>query len=125
MIILFNVPEIISPKMKYGIKQRSYKLFAVVYHEGSEAEKGHYLTDAYHVGCGGWLRYDDSIVSSVTEQQVGFYTTLNCSNWLEFVFVYFYTLYNFQVLHPRSPRTPYLLLYRRQDTMQLPRHPQP
>ncbi|XP_077291434.1 ubiquitin specific protease 10 isoform X2 [Arctopsyche grandis] len=91
-------PKIISPKMKYGIKQRSYKLFAVVYHEGSEAEKGHYLTDAYHVGCGGWLRYDDSIVSSVTEQQV---------------------------LHPRSPRTPYLLLYRRQDTMQIPRHPQP
>jgi ubiquitin carboxyl-terminal hydrolase 10 len=67
---MFFYAEIISTKMKYSTKQRSYKLFAVVYHEGAEAEKGHYLTDVYHVGCGGWLRYDDSVVTTVTEQQV-------------------------------------------------------
>jgi ubiquitin C-terminal hydrolase len=48
--------EIMSSKMKYTPKQRLYKLFAVVYHEGVEAVKGHYLTDTYH-GQVGWIRY--------------------------------------------------------------------
>lgn len=46
-----------SSKQKYTSKQRLYKLFAVVYHEGVEAVKGHYVTDTYH-GQSGWIRYD-------------------------------------------------------------------
>lgn len=41
---------------KHSTKQRNYKLFAVVYHEGVEAVKGHYLTDTFH-GQAGWIRY--------------------------------------------------------------------
>ncbi|XP_050675116.1 ubiquitin carboxyl-terminal hydrolase 10-like isoform X2 [Leptidea sinapis] len=70
-------------------KQKWYKLFAVVYHEGVEAVKGHYLTDTYH-GQAGWIRYDDSTVTQVTDAQV---------------------------LKPKPPRMPYLLMYRRHDTL--------
>lgn len=77
---------------------RQYKLFAVVYHDGKEASKGHYLADVFHVGCGGWVRYDDAVVRSVTEGSL---------------------------LKPKPPRVPYLLYYRRADTIghhsQLPR----
>lgn len=82
--------ELLSIKAKYTTKQKQYKLFAVVYHDGKEASKGHYLTDAYHVGYGGWVRYDDSTVKSVQESQV---------------------------LHPGGARVPYLLYYRRNDTI--------
>ncbi|KAM3966385.1 LOW QUALITY PROTEIN: ubiquitin specific protease 10 [Aphomia sociella] len=82
-------PKIMSTKLKYTQKQRLYKLFAVVYHEGVEAVKGHYLTDTYH-GQVGWIRYDDSTVTQVTEAQV---------------------------LKPKAPRMPYLLMYRRHDTL--------
>lgn len=77
-------------KNKYSLKQRSYKLIAVVYHDGKEATKGHYVTDAYHVGYGCWIRYDDGAVRSVPESHV---------------------------LRPRPPRVPYLLYYRRGDTV--------
>lgn len=60
----------------------------MVYHDGKEAVKGHYLTDVFHVGYNSWIRYDDSIVKSVSENNV---------------------------LHPRAPRIPYLLYYRRSD----------
>ncbi|XP_075226103.1 ubiquitin specific protease 10 isoform X2 [Lycorma delicatula] len=73
-------------------KDRQYKLFAVVYHDGKEATKGHYITDVFHVGYGVWVRYDDATVRSVSENQV---------------------------LHPKSPRVPYLLYYRRQDTINI------
>lgn len=66
-------------------------IFSVVYHDGKEATKGHYLTDAYHVGLGAWIRYDDGNVRRVGVEQV---------------------------LRPQSPRVPYLLHYRRSDTMQ-------
>ncbi|KAG7199141.1 hypothetical protein KM043_018032 [Ampulex compressa] len=39
---------------KLNPKQKNYKLFAVTYHDGKEATKGHYVTDAFHVGYGGW-----------------------------------------------------------------------
>lgn len=73
----------------YTAKQKQYKLFAVVYHDGKEASKGHYITDAFHAGYGSWIRYDDSTVKAVPE---------------------------FNVLHPKAPRVPYLLYYRRLDT---------
>ncbi|XP_075978479.1 uncharacterized protein LOC142978096 isoform X2 [Anticarsia gemmatalis] len=82
-------PKIMSSKQKYTSKQRLYKLFAVVYHEGVEAVKGHYLTDTYH-GQVGWIRYDDSTVTQVAEAAV---------------------------LKPKAPRMPYLLMYRRHDTL--------
>lgn len=84
--------EIVSSK-KYSQKQKQYKLFAVVYHDGKDASKGHYIIDAYSSGYSYWLRYDDSTVKPVTEASV---------------------------LHPRPPRVPYLLYYRRCDTVTLP-----
>ncbi|XP_026687473.1 ubiquitin carboxyl-terminal hydrolase 10-like [Diaphorina citri] len=73
-----------------GPKNKQYKLFAVVYHDGKEASKGHYITDVFHVGYSGWIRYDDANVRFVMEQEV---------------------------LHPRPPRVPYILYYRRADTI--------
>lgn len=87
-LIQFSLAEIVSSK-KYSQKQKQYKLFAVVYHDGKEASKGHYITDVLHYGYGQWLRYDDSSVKPVNENSV---------------------------LHPRNPRVPYLLYYRRCDT---------
>lgn len=75
---------------KYSQKQKMYRLFAVVYHDGREASKGHYITDVYHSGYSSWLRYDDSSVKPVSENNV---------------------------LRPRTPRVPYLLYYRRCDTI--------
>ncbi|CAH1995498.1 unnamed protein product [Acanthoscelides obtectus] len=71
-------------------KEKQYKLIAVVYHDGKEATAGHYVTDAFHVGYGCWLRYDDASVRSVSEEQV---------------------------LRPQGIRVPYLLFYRRSDTI--------
>lgn len=82
-------PKILASK-KYSQKQRVYRLFAVVYHDGKEASKGHYITDVYHTGYSSWLRFDDSTVKPVSEHNV---------------------------LRPRVPRVPYLLYYRRCDTM--------
>lgn len=79
-----------ASKNKYQQKQKQYKLFAVVYHDGKEVSKGHYITDVFHVGYSSWIRYDDSTVKAVPESNV---------------------------LHPKSPRVPYLLYYRRYDTI--------
>lgn len=79
-----------TKKIKSTPQQQMYKLFAVVYHDGKEATKGHYVTDAFHVGYNSWIRYDDSSVKVLSEHQV---------------------------LNPRSPRMPYLLYYRRCDTV--------
>ncbi|KAK7869965.1 hypothetical protein R5R35_013739 [Gryllus longicercus] len=82
--------KLMSSSNKYNLKQKQYKLFAVVYHDGKEATKGHYITDVYHVGYGGWVRYDDSSVKAIQETHM---------------------------LHPRGSRVPYLLYYRRCDTI--------
>ncbi|CAB4069129.1 USP10 [Lepeophtheirus salmonis] len=60
--------EILSPnsKTKYHAKQRQYKLFGVVYHNGGEATKGHYVTDVYHTGLSTWLRCDDCTIKGDT-----------------------------------------------------------
>ncbi|XP_063363089.1 uncharacterized protein LOC134651911 [Cydia amplana] len=89
--------KIMSSKIKYSGKQRLYKLFAVVYHEGVEAVKGHYVTDTFH-GQAGWIRYDDSTVTPVSDGAV---------------------------LKPKPPRMPYLLMYRRHDTLPAHAHPHP
>lgn len=62
----------------------------MVYHDGRNATKGHYIADVFHQSCNAWLRYDDNTVKIVSE--------------------------NF-VLQPRLPRVPYLLYYRRSDTL--------
>ncbi len=79
-----------NSRNKYQSKRRTYKLFSVVCHNGVEATKGHYVTDAYHTGLAGWLRYDDAIVKAVTESNV---------------------------LHHYTNSVPYILFYRRCDTM--------
>lgn len=81
-----------SSKTNYSVKEKQYKLFAVVYHDGKEASKGHYVTDVYHVGYASWLRYDDASVKTVQEEQV---------------------------LNPSGTRVPYLLFYRRSDSVKL------
>lgn len=75
---------------KFSTLQRKYKLLAVVYHDGKEATKGHYIADIYHSGYNCWLRYDDSCVKPVSEANV---------------------------LKHVTPRVPYLLFYRRGDTL--------
>jgi ubiquitin carboxyl-terminal hydrolase 10 len=66
-----------------------YKLFAVEQHQGDQPSRGHYITDVFHPGLQGWLRYDDSTVQVVTSSQV-----INSS---------------------MDKLTPYLLFYRRGD----------
>ncbi|XP_074041279.1 ubiquitin carboxyl-terminal hydrolase 10-like [Leptinotarsa decemlineata] len=68
--------------------ERQYKLFAVVYHEGKNANIGHYVTDAFHVGYNCWIRYDDSSVKTVQNEDV---------------------------LKPQGTQVPYLLFYRKSD----------
>ena len=59
--------------------------FIVVYHDGKEATKGHYVTEVHHSGTGNWLRFDDSIIRVVDTQ-----------------------LFKYNL-----PRMPYLLLYKK------------
>ena len=66
-----------------------YKLFAVEYHQGDQASKGHYITDVFHPGLQGWIRCDDGNVHVITSNQV--------------------------INSPSDKLTPYLLFYRRGD----------
>jgi len=77
-------------RSKFSAKQRQYKLFAVVNHYGKEATKGHYVTDVYHTGYGCWLHCDDGTVTETGEDSV---------------------------LSPSQNNTPYILFYRRCDTV--------
>ncbi|XP_074026914.1 ubiquitin carboxyl-terminal hydrolase 10-like [Leptinotarsa decemlineata] len=65
---------------------KQYNLFAVVNHEGKNANIGHYVTDAFHVSYNCWIRYDDSSVKTVQEEYV---------------------------LKPQGTRVPHLLFYRK------------
>ncbi|XP_074027269.1 ubiquitin carboxyl-terminal hydrolase 10-like [Leptinotarsa decemlineata] len=68
--------------------KKQYKLFTVVYHEGKNANIGHYMTDAFHVGYNCWIRYDDSSVKTVQKEDVS---------------------------KPQGTRFPHLLFYRKSD----------
>ncbi|TRY87866.1 hypothetical protein DNTS_008918 [Danionella cerebrum] len=70
--------------------QRTYRLFAVVYHHGNSATGGHYTTDVFHIGLNGWLRIDDQAVKIINQHQV---------------------------VKQTSERTAYLLYYRRLDLL--------
>ena len=89
-ILFFVYIELLSSKTNVCPKEKQYKLFAIVYHDGKEASKGHYITDVYHVGYSSWLRYDDSLVKPIPEDHV---------------------------LKPHGTRVPYLLFYRRNDSI--------
>ncbi|XP_037545538.1 ubiquitin carboxyl-terminal hydrolase 10 isoform X2 [Nematolebias whitei] len=70
--------------------QRTYRLFAVVYHHGNSATGGHYTTDVFHIGLNGWLRIDDQTVKVIAQ---------------------------YQVVKQTTERTAYLLYYRRVDLL--------
>lgn len=69
-------------------RERTSTTFAVVYHLGDKAGGGHYTSAVYHGG--GWVSIDDSRISSLTETEL---TTFE------------------------PPRVPYLLFYRRLDSL--------
>lgn len=52
--------ELLASKNKYQAKQKQYKLFAVIYHDGKDASKGHYIADIWNGAQTTWLRYDDA-----------------------------------------------------------------
>ncbi|XP_029463949.1 ubiquitin carboxyl-terminal hydrolase 10 isoform X2 [Rhinatrema bivittatum] len=84
--------DLLSPGVKSKIfkGQRTYRLFAVVYHHGNSATGGHYTTDVFQIGLNGWLRIDDQAVKVINQ---------------------------YQVVKPSAERTAYLLYYRRVDLL--------
>ncbi|KAJ8343742.1 hypothetical protein SKAU_G00310710 [Synaphobranchus kaupii] len=82
--------DLLSPGVRSKIfkGQRTYRLFAVVYHHGNSATGGHYTTDVFHIGLNGWLRIDDQTVKVISQ---------------------------YQVVKQTAERTAYLLYYRRVD----------
>ncbi|CAF0751485.1 unnamed protein product [Rotaria sordida] len=84
-----TLPKSILTEQARKHSSERYKLFAVEYHQGERAIDGHYITDVFHPGLQGWLRYDDANVQVVTSSQV-----MNSST---------------------EKFTPYLLFYRRGD----------
>ncbi|XP_039619256.1 ubiquitin carboxyl-terminal hydrolase 10 [Polypterus senegalus] len=84
--------ELLSPGVRSKIfkGQRTYRLFAVVYHHGNSATGGHYTTDVFHIGLNGWLRIDDQLVKVIGQHQV---------------------------VKQTAERTVYLLYYRRVDLL--------
>ncbi|KAM4721904.1 ubiquitin carboxyl-terminal hydrolase 10 [Rhinophrynus dorsalis] len=84
--------DLLSPGVKSKIfkGQRTYRLFAVVYHHGNSATGGHYTTDVFQIGLNGWLRIDDQTVKVINQ---------------------------YQVVKQTVERTAYLLYYRRVDLL--------
>lgn len=62
----------------------------VVYHSGEKTTGGHYHTDVYHTGERCWLRFDDDSVKKISIEKV---------------------------FEPKQQCVPYLLYYKRSDTM--------
>lgn len=62
----------------------------MVYHLGNKTSGGHYHTDLFHIGVRNWVRFDDNSVAQIEERQV-----------LDF----------------KYPCVPYLLYYKRVDTI--------
>lgn len=83
-----NIDSNILSGRTHSISEKQYSLFAVVYHVGKEASYGHYIADALHERK--WFRFDDSKIESVSEDSV---------------------------LSPRGNAVPYLLFYKRSDTV--------
>lgn len=69
---------------------KTYKLLSVVHHDGRKTNNGHYVTDIYHIGTNLWLRCDDSKIESISVKEL---------------------------THPHNLKVPYLLFYRRCDTL--------
>ena len=42
----------------------------VEYHFGDKASDGHYITDVYHPGIVGWVRFDDANVKVVSNPSI-------------------------------------------------------
>lgn len=84
--------DLLSPGVKSKIfkGQRTFRLFAVVYHHGNSATGGHYTTDVFQIGLNGWLRIDDQTVKVINQ---------------------------YQVVKQTVERTAYLLYYRRVDLL--------
>ncbi|XP_071973141.1 ubiquitin carboxyl-terminal hydrolase 10 [Engystomops pustulosus] len=84
--------DLLSPGVRSKIfkGQRTYRLFAVVYHHGNSATGGHYTTDVFQIGLNGWLRIDDQTVKVINQ---------------------------YQVVKQTVERTAYLLYYRRVDLL--------
>ncbi|CAG5119319.1 unnamed protein product [Candidula unifasciata] len=51
-------------------KARTYKLFGVVNHHGLKMNDGHYTSDVYLPVANGWLHFDDSEVTHISESEV-------------------------------------------------------
>lgn len=85
----FPVELNLDKNLVYGtcsVKQRSYRLFAVVCHSGELSSKGHYICHAWQSHTDQWLKLDDSYVSVVQQNAV---------------------------LQPKPPLVPYILFYQR------------
>lgn len=76
-----------SVKHKYSAAQKTYNLFAVVYHHGKNSCGGHYTCDVCHPFYG-WIRADDTRLKTVPSSYV---------------------------LKPTQGKDPYMLFYRRTD----------
>ncbi|KAI2797614.1 Ubiquitin carboxyl-terminal hydrolase 10 [Blomia tropicalis] len=93
----FEIPRECFPRNSDNRLCRRYKLLGVMYHNGAESMKGHYITDVYHLGLNQWLRCDDASIKVISLSQV--LSNGDCGN---------------------HNMVPYLLFYRRQDTLYNP-----
>ncbi|GIY44769.1 ubiquitin carboxyl-terminal hydrolase 10 [Caerostris extrusa] len=84
--IVATAAYMFASDIKKSQRAQQYKLFAVMYHDGEEAVKGHYISDVFNHGSQTWIRCDDRTVTAVEEEEV---------------------------LSYNPPRVPYLLFYQR------------
>ncbi|KAK6905233.1 hypothetical protein I203_106053 [Kwoniella mangroviensis CBS 8507] len=62
-------PEIISPGRR-GAGAIKYRLFGVVYHHGASASGGHYTVAVSRQDGGGWIHFDDELVTNIPKEDV-------------------------------------------------------